>query len=199
MNLVLSDFDGTITTHDSLRDFLLYAVGYKKFLIKMFPVIPWLIGYILRIADNQKVKKIVTKQFFTNFDLDEFNKKAENFALKILDRSVRPHIIDALRKHKLNGDKVIVVSASFTDYLKYWCNKEGFELISTKLEVKDNKITGEFATPNCWGAEKIRRLSELFSLNNLHDKYEKIFVYADSPNGGDKEMLELGDEKIIVK
>lgn len=199
MNLVLSDFDGTITTHDSLRDFLLFAVGYKRFIAKMLPVIPWLIGYLLRIADNQKVKQKVTKQFFAGMPYDLFNEKAKTFALNILDKSVRPNIIKSLRKHKNEGCRVIVVSASFTDYLKYWCEREGFEIVSTQLEIKDNIVTGEFATPNCWGPEKIRRLSFLLPINDLHSKYEKIIVYGDSPNSGDKELLNLADEKHIVR
>lgn len=31
MNLVLFDFDGTITRDDSLLEFIAYVVGFKKF------------------------------------------------------------------------------------------------------------------------------------------------------------------------
>ena len=65
---------------------------------------------------------------------------------------------------------------------------KGIELIATKLEFKAGKLTGKFATNNCYGAEKSHRIKELFDL----ELYDYIYAYGDSR--GDKEMLALADE-----
>ncbi|MDD3000739.1 MAG: HAD-IB family hydrolase [Candidatus Riflebacteria bacterium] len=189
MNLALFDFDGTITTHDSLRDFLLYAFGIKHCIKKLAPVSPMILGYLFGIADNQKVKTEVSKSFFSQMAESEFSTVAKRFATEELDKIVKKSAIEKIAWHKSNKDRVIVVSASFTDYLKYWCEKEGLELISTRLEVKDGKLTGYFSTPNCWGKEKVRRINEYLNIKD----FEKIYAYGDSK--GDLEMLNLAHEK----
>jgi phosphatidylglycerophosphatase C len=189
MNLALFDFDGTITTHDSLRDFLLYSFGIKHCIKKLVPISPMIFGYLLGIADNQKVKTEVSKSFFSQMHESEFSLIAKKFATEELDKIVKKSALEKIAWHKSNGDRIIVVSASFSDYLKYWCEKEGLELISTRLEIKDGKLTGYFSTPNCWGKEKVRRINEYLNVKD----FSKIYAYGDSK--GDLEMLKLAHEK----
>ena len=81
--------------------------------------------------------------------------------------------------------KIVVVSASINNYLKPWCDKLGFELISTELETVDGKLTGKFSTPNCNGFEKVIRINKKYNLSN----YEEIHVFGNSK--GDLPMLNL--------
>ena len=52
MNIALFDFDGTITKKDTLFDFIIFAVGYKTFIIKLISLVPFLILYTLKIIPN---------------------------------------------------------------------------------------------------------------------------------------------------
>jgi phosphoserine phosphatase len=61
-------------------------------------------------------------------------------------------------------------------------------LIGTKLEVKDGILTGQLATKNCYGSEKVRRIREIYNI----DECEHIYAYGDSR--GDKELLDFADE-----
>lgn len=185
MKLALFDFDGTITTHDSLRDFLLLSFGHLGFAGKILPVSPWILCYLLGVADNQRVKEKVSKRFFGGMEVEEFEKLAKPFALEHLPKIVRPKALEKLRWHKAEGHRVVLVSASFTDYLKYWCEVEGIEIISTQLEVVNGVYTGCFSTPNCWGPEKVTRINEYLNL----EEYQEIYAYGDSR--GDQEMLSL--------
>jgi len=63
------------------------------------------------------------------------------------------------------------------------------EIISTRLETKDGLLTGNFATPNCYGPEKVRRIREVVDLS----AYQTVYAYGDSR--GDREMLEIAHEK----
>ena len=62
------------------------------------------------------------------------------------------------------------------------------DLIATRLEIKDDLMTGKFLTKNCYGIEKVNRVKEAYNL----DDYDCIYVYGDSR--GDKELLELADK-----
>ena len=188
-SLALFDFDGTITTHDSFRDFLLFFFGKWRFMLGCLRAAPWLIAFLLRLINNQTAKQQVTRIFFAGMPQKNFEEKAKAFATGILNDIVRPAAVEKIRWHRQQGHRVILVSASFTDYLKFWCEQHGIEIISTRLETKDGVLTGNFATPNCFGPEKVRRIREVVDIA----EYQTIYAYGDSR--GDREMLAIAHEK----
>ncbi|HNX76710.1 MAG TPA: HAD family hydrolase [Candidatus Rifleibacterium sp.] len=189
MKLALFDFDGTITTHDSYRDFLLFVAGKLRFAMLIMRLSPWLIAWLTGLADNQSVKQKTTAMFIGGMRRERFDELARAFVKQKLGAIVRPAALEKIRWHKNQGHRVIVVSASFTDYLKFWCAEHELEVLSTRLEEIDGCLTGRFATPNCFGPEKVRRIRELLCLED----YETIYAYGDSR--GDREMLEIAHEK----
>ncbi|MBU1109458.1 MAG: HAD-IB family hydrolase [Candidatus Riflebacteria bacterium] len=188
MTLALFDFDGTVTTHDSFRDFLIFVTGYRIFLWRMLWLAPWMLAFVLRLISNQTAKQKVVLAFFRGMSRREFERFAQDFVLKKLNQIVRPAALAKIKWHLQQQHRVILVSASFADYLKFWCKQHQIELIATQLEDSDGVLTGRFATANCWGPEKVRRIRELVTL----EKYDKIYAYGDSR--GDREMLEVATE-----
>lgn len=91
--------------------------------------------------------------------------------------------------HKEQGDRVVLVSASFEEYLGVWARKIGIEVIATKMEVQGGKLTGRLATPNCYGAQKVARIRAQIDLT----QFDEIYAYGDTR--GDKEMLEIAKHK----
>lgn len=189
MTLALFDFDGTVTTHDSFRDFLIFIAGTRMFLWRMLLLSPWLLAYVCRLVTNQTAKEKVARAFFTGMSRQKFDRLAEDFVAKKLNSILRPAALEKIRWHISQQHRVILVSASFADYLTFWCRQYQIELLGTRLEEKDGRLTGNFATPNCWGPEKVRRIKELVDL----DSFARIYAYGDSR--GDREMLELASEK----
>jgi phosphoserine phosphatase len=59
------------------------------------------------------------------------------------------------------------------------------KLIASRMEVKDEMITGKIDGRNCHGEEKKRRIQEAFDLS----AYQEIYCYGDTK--GDKPMLSL--------
>lgn len=57
MNLVLFDFDGTITRDDSLLEFVAYVVGFKKFFRGILALSPVLAAYKLGLVNSIKFAK----------------------------------------------------------------------------------------------------------------------------------------------
>jgi len=187
-NLALFDFDGTITTDDSLIKFIRFATGDLKFLWGMVTLLPILIAYKLKFIPNDKAKQEVISYFFKGMGEEQFQRVAQEFSLKHIDPIIRPKALKKISWHKERGDKVVIVSASIECWLKPWCDKNALDLISTKLEIIDGVVTGKLLTKNCYGIEKANRVKEKYNLA----EYDYIYAYGDSQ--GDKALLELADE-----
>ena len=188
MKIALFDFDGTITTSDSLVGFLQYAVGKPSYYMGLLKLSPILAAYILKIIPNYKAKELLISHFFKGWNINTFQKLADKYSFEKINKILRLKAIEKIAWHKDQGHKIVIVSASMEYWLKSWCQKNGVELIATKLEVIEDKLTGRFATKNCHGIEKVNRIKEAYDLS----KYDYIFVYGDSR--GDKELLALADE-----
>ena len=188
MSLALFDFDGTITTKDSLSDFTQYAVGGLAYFVGLLKLTPTLIAYFLKLIPNHVAKEKFVASFFRGWNADRFQKLADRYSLEQIDKITRPKAIEKIRWHQKHGHKVVIVSASMECWLKAWCNKNRIDLISTKLEIRDNMLTGKLATRNCYGIEKVKRINETYILTEYHH----IYAYGDSC--GDKYLLALADE-----
>ncbi len=188
MTLALFDFDGTITTDDSLIKFIRFVVGDVKTLWGMILLSPILITYKLKFIPNYKAKQIMLSYFFQGMDEQQFQKVAEEYSIKHIDTILRPKAMERITWHKDLGHKVIIVSASIECWIRPWCEQNGLDLIATRVEIKDGLMTGKFLTKNCYGIEKVNRVKEAYNL----DDYDHIYAYGDSR--GDKELLELADK-----
>ena len=189
MTLALFDFDGTITTDDSLLKFIRFVVGDRRFLLGLVVLSPMLVLYKLKLIPNYKAKQYMLSWFFKGMSKEAFLKVANEYSLVHIDKILRPKAIEKINWHKNQGHKVVVVSASIEFWLRPWCEKNGLELIATKLEIKDDIVTGKLLTKNCYGVEKVNRIKEIYNLKD----FEYIYSYGDS--SGDKQMLELAHEK----
>ena len=187
--IALFDFDGTITTDDSLLKFIRFVVGDRRFLLGLVVLSPMLVLYKLKLIPNYKAKQYMLSWFFKGMSKDAFLKVANEYSLVHIDKILRPKAIEKINWHKNQGHKVVVVSASIECWLRPWCEKNSLELIATKLEIKDDIVTGKLLSKNCYGVEKVNRIKEIYNLKD----FEYIYSYGDS--SGDKQMLELAHEK----
>ena len=189
IDLALFDFDGTITKDDSLLKFIRFVVGDGRFVFGLVVLSPILVAYKLKLIPNYKAKQKMLSWFFKGMSKKAFFKVANEYSLVHIDKILRPKAMEKISWHKAQGHKVVIVSASIDCWLRPWCEKNGLELIATKLEIKDDIVTGKLLTKNCYGIEKVNRIKELYNL----EKYDYIYAYGDS--SGDKQMLELAHEK----
>ncbi len=187
-NLALFDFDGTITTKDTLFDFIRYAVGAKRFYIGLLKNLPMLVAFKLKLIPNDEAKMRLLSHYFTGYEAQKFRDLGQSYALTQIDPIVQKEAKDRLQYHKRQGDRIVVVSASLACWLEPWCQKEGIELLSTQMEISQNRLTGRFATPNCHGQEKVNRIRAHLVLND----YTEIYSYGDS--SGDTEMLAVATQ-----
>jgi len=188
MKVAFFDFDGTITTHDSLIKFIRFAVGEMKFTLGMIWLIPMFALYKLRVIPNYKAKQYLLSYFFKGMDENKFIQITEKYSLNKIKTILRTRAMKKIEWHKAQGHKVVIVSASIEHWLKPWCDEHNLDLIATEMEIKNGIVTGKFVTKNCYGTEKERRIREKYNLN----KFDYIYSYGDSK--GDKELLALANE-----
>ncbi|MCP4552925.1 MAG: haloacid dehalogenase-like hydrolase [Bacteroidetes bacterium] len=189
MKIALFDFDGTITTDDSLIKFIHFAVGDIKAIWGILLLSPMLITYKLKLIPNYKAKQWMLSYFFKGMNYQQFQKIAERYSIEQIDKIILPKAMERIRWHQQEGHKVVIVSASMESWLKKWCQKHNIDLISTRLEIQNGKLTGKFATKNCYGIEKVNRIKERYNLS----EYSVIYAYGDSL--GDTEMLSIATEQ----
>ena len=187
MNRVIAffDFDGTITTKDSLLEFIKYVKGDTAFYFGFFLHLPVLILYKLQIVPNQRAKEIILRYFFGKMNSEIFTNHCEQFIKDKLPSLLRPKALHEIKKLKDGGAEVVIVSASPENWLKSWCDSAGVKCLATKLIVAENKITGRIDGKNCHGAEKVNRIKASFKLED----FSSIYAYGDTR--GDRHMLSL--------
>ncbi len=193
MTLALFDFDGTLTTKDSLAEFIKFAVGKPTYYFKLALFSPIFFLYKIKLMDNSYAKELLFRLYFHKINEDEFKTVAKKYGETKINDIIREEIYTKFQEHIKNGDKVLIVSASMRCWLEPWSNKHKVELLCTELEFKNKIFTGHFATKNCHGKEKLRRVKDYLNL----DDYEMIYTYGDS--SGDNAILGIADVKIRVK
>jgi len=179
------DFDGTITTKDTLLEFIKFSKGRFRFYAGFALNSPWLIALKLKMISNQAAKERMLSWFFRNTPLENFEATCDRFATSILPGLIRPKAMQEIAMLKEKGVPVVVVSASPENWIRPWTGPNSIDLIATKLEINNTKLTGRIQGRNCHGTEKVDRINQSFELST----YSTIYAYGDS--SGDKPMLRL--------
>lgn len=186
-SIAFFDFDGTITTKDTLLEFIKYSKGKLLFYIGFFIYAPYLVAYKLKIISNQTAKERIIKFFFGKMPLTDFQKQCDLFMDNRLPKLIRPKATKEIKRLQNIGANVVVVSASPENWIRGWADSMQLQLIATRLEIRKDRITGRIIGRNCYGIEKVKRIQEAYSL----DEYDKIYAYGDS--SGDKYMMRLAN------
>ena len=179
------DFDGTITTKDTLLEIIKFQKGAAAFYKGFLLLSPYLVAMKFNLLSNQLVKEKVIKYFFEGTSVEEFQKKCTEFSVRILPQLIRPAALQMIYDLRQKNFEIVVVSASPRNWFEDWCSKNNLLMISTILEVLNGRITGKLIGNNCHGEEKVKRIKESYNLT----EYETIYCYGDTK--GDKPMLKL--------
>ena len=186
--IVVFDFDGTITTRDTFALFLRYYAGTPKWILNILILLPIFAAYGLRVIDRNKVKEFVIRRFFKNANVEYLDKKAERFAKDIIPGLIRPAAQDALDARKTDIESLYICSASIAPYLRVWGKEQNIRhILATELAQKDGRYTGEIDGWNIWGEGKTRRIDAEFAPNPV------VIKEAFGDSRGDQEMLHAAD------
>jgi HAD superfamily hydrolase (TIGR01490 family) len=184
-DLALFDFDGTLTTKDTLLEFITHVHGKNKMYIGFILNSPWILLMKLGLIDNQVAKERILSYFLRGKTKAQLSTWGNEFCSQKLPQLLRKDAMEALKKHQKKNDEIFIVSASADIWIKPFANKEEVGLICSELEVVDDKFTGKLKGKNCNGHEKVNRINYVIDIN----KYANIYAYGDS--SGDEQMLAM--------
>jgi len=187
------DFDGTLTTADTLTAFIRFTHGRRRWLLGFMRHALWLVLMKLGLCPNWKVKEKVFAYFYKGTAYEQFAQWGRDFA-DVAETMLNRQMVDVLRQHQSAGHTVCVVTASIDEWTRPVCERLGVDtLLATRIEVSANgTVTGSLLSPNCYGAQKVERLLEVFPQRQTY----KLYAYGNS--AGDNELLALADESVNV-
>ena len=99
-----------------------------------------------------------------------------------------PHVIETILKHKANGVKIWLVSASPEPYL-FCTDLPVDKIIGTQVARENDHWTNHIISKNCKSEEKVRRIKEELEKLGQTIDYENSYGYSDSDS--DYPMLQL--------
>lgn len=188
MKIYAFDFDGTLTRRDTFIELIRYVHGTRRLVMGLLRFFPILVLMKLGHYPNWKAKQRVFAWFFKGMDIATFNDHCARFAHHC--RAIRRDDGFAIVHHALEaGDQVVIISASIDNWVRPFFAEWGdrVALCCTKIDVREDRVTGQFLTMNCYGAEKPKRLLQAFPLRETYE----LVAFGDSR--GDKELLEAAD------
>lgn len=186
------DFDGTLTTSDTLLEFIKYAKGRGRFLMVFLMYSPLLVLMKLHLYPNWKAKQQIFAHLFAGMRIEKFDALCRGFAEES-QHLLRPKGITLMHEALVAGAQVFIVSASIDNWVRPFFdirNLKGVQVLGTQIEVEDGKLTGNFKSNNCYGKEKVHRIAE--ALKPFERSEYEIEAFGDSR--GDKEMLAFADK-----
>ena len=204
------DFDGTLTTSDTLLEFIKYARGTSRFLMVFLMYSPLLVLMKLHLFPNWKAKQLIFAHLFAGMRIEKFDALCRGFAEEN-QHLLRPKGITLVHEALVAGAQVFIVSASIDNWVRPFFeirNLKGVQVLGTQIEVVDGKVTGRFKTNNCYGEEKVRRICEAlttttgtsipttnaYGTTSLSFDRSQYDIEAFGDSRGDKEMLAFADQ-----
>ena len=186
------DFDGTMTTHDTMLLFLRHSFGTPRVIAAMLLLSPLLVLMKMHFYPNWKVKQRLLSLFLKGMSVDEFESRCRRFA-QSCPHVIRKAAVAEVKNALSRGFRVVVVSASVPAWVRPFFLQpdgtlpDGLTVIGTELEEWNGLLTGRLSSINCYGSEKVRRL-----LNILPDRASyRLTAFGDSR--GDRELLSFAD------
>ena len=184
------DFDGTLTTKDTLLEFIRFAKGSGQMFRGFLLFSPLLLLMKLHLFPNWKAKQKIFSYFFKGMNIDDFNALCTRFAEQN-KHLLRPAGIEKVRQAiEEEQATVLIISASIDNWVRPFFDEidKKIQVLGTQIETNGGRLTGQFTTKNCYGQEKVNRLTALYP----HREAYELIAFGDSR--GDKELLDFADK-----
>ena len=191
-HVTVFDFDGTLTTKDTLFEFIRFAKGTWSLCWGVLCCLPVLLACLLHLCPNGKAKQRFFSHFFQGMSYQQFCQLGSDFAAHI-DTFQRQSVLSELEDCIAANHDVYVITASIEEWVRPWCERHGVtHVLGTQVEQEGGLLTGRFSSPNCYGQEKVRRL---LAAEPARDSYV-LCVFGDSR--GDEPLLAMADKAIRI-
>jgi HAD superfamily hydrolase (TIGR01490 family) len=189
MDLALFDFDGTITTIETFPIFMRRAVPAARLVVGGGVLAPLLAGYKVGVVSGKTMRSAMVGVGLCGVSENGAREVGRRFAHDFLPGVIRPKAIERVQWHKARGDMVVIVSAALDLYLDEWARPFGLDVVCSRLESRNGRLTGRYHDGDCCGPQKKARILARYDLK----RYAEIYAYGDTIE--DEEMLSLAGKR----
>jgi len=159
------DLDGTITRRDTFSSILAYSLRFNPGNIpKLAPLTVPALRFALGRIDNAAVKTVFLTALFGGVPAARRKAVTRTFVDRLLAGGVRKPALETLSRHRASGHQTVLLTASPDFYVEEIARRLCFDhcICTRTVRGSDDALTGELATANCRGAEKLARLRAHF-------------------------------------
>ncbi|MGB0906705.1 MAG: HAD family hydrolase [Maricaulaceae bacterium] len=182
--LAIFDLDYTLTKRGTWGRFVVRAVKYRPYI--WLPLLcaagfaQW--RYKQGAIERVRVKQAMMRWAIKGWSQEKVEELGVAFAKEEVATGLRSGAIRALEEHRKRGDQIIIASAAVNVIVAPIANLLKVDhWVATDMAFSGGVLSPEFATPNCYGAEKLRRVEVLLEQNpTLKQKNTVITMYSDS-------------------
>ena len=193
--VAIFDLDGTITFTDTYVGFLFAYLrhrpqrAFRAYWLPFAVLLHWS-GF----RDNTWLKTAFLTAIAAGESRDIVQKIAAKFCQTVASKKLRPAALNAIKRHREQGHKLVLATASLDIYSEIIGEALGFDtVLSTKvLWNEEGRLTGQLDGPNCYGKAKRIAVEK-----HLSDR-ESLHVISYSDHISDLPLLDWSDRGIFV-
>jgi phosphatidylglycerophosphatase C len=174
--LALFDFDGTITTHETMPEFVRRSISTQRLRFAQICLTPVVMANRIGLVSSILVRGALVLSCYRGASARHLEAAGLVLAREYLPTVLRDDALRRIAWHKAQGHTVAVVSGALDFYLAPWCKEHQLELICSSLEQRDGIMTGRYLGAQCVREEKARQVRARFETS----KYSTIYAYGDS-------------------
>jgi len=191
--IAVFDLDNTITRGDSLARFLRYALARRPGRAWRLFLFPWFAIRYALTRDRGRFKGSLLHATVGGLTRTQATALVDGFVSGFPDSALRPGALAAIAKHRRDGERLILLSASPDLYVEPLGRRLGFsQVMASKVRWDGDRLDGHLAGPNMRGAEKLRAIEAIRGAN----RGSSIAAYGDA--SADLEHLRAVDSPTLV-
>lgn len=195
--LAIFDIDYTITKKETLMEFYKYSLEEDIKNIRFLPRALYSgLMYGVGIYDERRVKECFLK-FIDNIEEEKLQDLVKRFYKNRLSKILYKDAVDMMYKLKKEGYDIYLISASPEFYINEFYNIDVVDkVIGTRFEFKEGKFIRKMVGSNCKGEEKVKRLKEVLTKENIEVDFKNSYMFSDSLS--DKPLLDLVGKPYLI-
>lgn len=178
-NIVLLDFDGTITVRDTTRYLIFALLRMRPWLILRILVHIFFIFWFRTGERIQESKNRCIGMLLNGLDNENLSIPLSNFKRSV-QKLLRLRIIELIQEKAKNGDIVLVITASAELAVRNVLRDLPVVVIGTKFKINERRYTAEIDGISCYGLNKPRAIAQWAKSQNFEARYIEAWSDAES-------------------
>jgi phosphatidylglycerophosphatase C len=177
--IAVFDLDGTVTHRDTYLAYLMYVLRRRS---RRLPRCLGLPAAVLQFKcgrlSNETLKCRFLAAVMGGCSRTEVEIYTAGFVEICMTRMVKPAARARIARHRRQGHRLVLASASLDFYVEALATRLGFDdTVCTRAAWVTNAIAGSLAGPNLLGESKLAAVKQTLAIDA--DRREVMFAYSD--------------------